>query len=544
MLGNIVWIASCFPGWLLFRLACIFPDATQRRIIRRVVNRNQETDFGQRYNFARSQTVEDFRRNVPIGDYDSHRDYMTKILRGEKNVLVEEDILTMMPTSGTTAGRKYIPYTDALRREFQAGIAPWLFSLYIRHPRLFLGTSYWSITPAANNKGVSQSSLEVGFESDGDYLGKTAQMVLDWVMNAPSQIGELSRVENALYATLLFLLADRELALISVWSPTFIRVLFDRFPEWRESIITDISTGSISFPEKGDEAIVLQLQPKMLQDPRRAREIESVTSGPIRGNDSAKLWPRLRVISCWADGSSKDFLESVRQVFLNVQIQPKGLIATEGMVSFPLSEATGTTLSLRSHFFEFLEPGGSTTYLLSELEAGKIYEVILTTSGGLYRYRMGDLVEVVEASQVPRVRFVGRLSNVSDLFGEKLHEGHLLSAMSDVTSTPLFWMIAPERSVTGEVHYTLFLGKNSQCDTDQFRGIAEQLEQKLLANPHYKYARELGQLTHLHAFMIDEEPVRAYTEGCIQLGQKLGDVKMMSLRKEFGWSKRFKGTYV
>ena len=47
--------------------------------------------------------------------------------------------------------------------------------------------------------------------------------------------------------------------------------------------------------------------------------------------------------------------------------------------------------------------------LAHELERGRTYSVVVTTGGGLYRYRLGDLVNVVgfEAG-CPLLRFVGR----------------------------------------------------------------------------------------------------------------------------------------
>ena len=79
--------------------------------------------------------------------------------------------------------------------------------------------------------------------------------------------------------------------------------------------------------------------------------------------------------------------------------------------------------------------------------------MVLTTGGGLYRYRLQDLVEVTghtaPGGGCPVLRFVGREGHVSDWFGEKLHERHVRTALEGVLAAgalqPEFAMLACER---------------------------------------------------------------------------------------------------
>ena len=62
-------------------------------------------------------------------------------------------------------------------------------------------------------------------------------------------------------------------------------------------------------------------------------------------------------------------------------------------------------------------PSLSATVLAHELELNKQYEVVLTTSGGLYRYKLRDIIEVMGFDEgVPLFRFVGKAGYISDLF--------------------------------------------------------------------------------------------------------------------------------
>ena len=89
--------------------------------------------------------------------------------------------------------------------------------------------------------------------------------------------------------------------------------------------------------------------------------------------------------------------------------------------------------------------------LAEELKDGKSYEVIVTTGGGLWRYRLGDLVQVAGfVGKTPSLNFFGRAGNISDRYGEKLSEGFVAETIQAVTaslpSPPRFALLAPDDS--------------------------------------------------------------------------------------------------
>jgi len=80
-------------------------------------------------------------------------------------------------------------------------------------------------------------------------------------------------------------------------------------------------------------------------------------------------------------------------MFPHTYIQPKGLLATEAVVSFPVEGCPAPVLAPSSAFFEFIDIEGN-IQLAHQLEAEQSYEVVVTTYGGLYRYALGDVVTV------------------------------------------------------------------------------------------------------------------------------------------------------
>ena len=193
-------------------------------------------------------------------------------------------------------------------------------------------------------------------------------------------------------------------------------------------------------------------------------------------------------------------------------------------------------LSITSHFYEFEEPDGSTIKLSHELEKGKEYAVIVTTGGGLYRYRLNDQVRLEgHYRQAPLLRFIGKTEGVSDLFGEKIHEDHLrrilIRAFKKYGWQPDFYFVAPQL-YPNNCCYTLFLESPLKDNDDSI--LQMELEQSLLQNFHYHYCRRLEQLG---AFKIRRLPPGLRNNYYRQKSRmsRLGTAKYSLLEKPADW---------
>ena len=237
------------------------------------------------------------------------------------------------------------------------------------------------------------------------------------------------------YVTLLFLARSRRLKLISIWNPTFLSLLVERLPEWGDELADDLERGTV----RDSLALPHSLRELVHADRRRADELRAALRAGTAAELHAMLWPELRLISCWTDANAAGAAARLAKLFPQARIQGKGLIATEAFVSFPIEGQDGTALAVRSHFLEFLPVDaagrvcGDQPRLAHELDCGRQYSVVLTTGGGLYRYQLNDLVEVVgRLHDCPLIRFLGRQGHVSDWFGEKLNEAHVSRILQDV----------------------------------------------------------------------------------------------------------------
>ncbi len=214
-----------------------------------------------------------------------------------------------------------------------------------------------------------------------------------------------------------------------------------------------------------------------------------------------------------------------------VNFQGKGLLATEGVVTVPDHEGHAV-LAADSGFFEFLDEGGE-SHMAHELKESGCYEVVMTTAGGLYRYRTGDRVVCEGYSNgLPRLRFIGRSGLASDLVGEKLTDEFVADCLVDI---PGFRMLIPDHDP--EPGYVLVV---DECADTSNIDLLESVEARLKRNPQYAYARKIEQLRRL-TVLSSSDPLGDYIEYKVSQGVRLGDVKIPALQPETELLSIFKG---
>jgi hypothetical protein len=509
-IANSLWISSSVAALVKFQRAVRRPAETQRDLLHDLLARNAECEYGRAHGFDSIRSYKEFAQRVPMVDYDDLEPWIERIRRREFRLLTSEPTTHLIPTSGSTGRRKLIPFTNGLQQEFDAAIGAWIGDLARQHPGISRGPAYWSITPTTQSVELEPSVVPIGFADDASYLGGVKSWLVRAAMVVPNGLSQTANLEEFHYRTLLCLLRQRDLRLISIWHPSFLTLLLDAVPVHWEKLMTDLRRIRSS----------------------RARELERANP-----RQPETLWPKLRVISCWGDGHAELALGELRRRFPQVYIQPKGLLATEAFVTIPF--AGQHPVAVRSHFFEFMDDAGQ-IHLLEDLREGESYEVIVTTAGGLWRYRLGDQVRVNGfVERTPSMRFMGRKGNISDLCGEKLSESFVATAIQKVTASmnpaPQFVTLAPEKRADGW-HYTLFV----EGELDD--AIAStRLEQELRANPHYALCRELGQLQPLQVFQIADKGHETFLRFEMAAGKRLGNVKTSFLSQRSDWASFFIG---
>lgn len=528
-LANGAWLGASLPSWLRFRGALPRPAETQRSILRRLLSANAESAYGQACGFDEINDYADFRKCVPIVDFEDLQPWIVRIMRGEQGVLTREPVTRLVPTSGSTSGRKLIPYTASFQNEINAAIGPWMIDLCREHSSVPCGPAYWSISPAIPASADETSAVPVGFDNDSAYLGGFKQRLAEATFAVPSVLRLVPDIDCSRYLTLLCLLRAPGLRLVSVWHPSFLALLLDAVPMWWDELLADLACGGC----RRASGLPPPIRRGFDAAPQSQRANELRRAGPA---NVRALWPHLRVASCWGDGQAALAAADLQQRLPHASIQAKGLLATEAFVSIPFDGRH--PVAVTSHFFEFENATGE-ILLTHQLRPGESYTVIVTTGGGLWRYRLGDLVEVDGfLGATPSLRFLGRGGNVSDMCGEKLSETFVTRAIEFACAssgfTPRFAMLAPEAGANGNWSYTLFVEGEAPLELHAL------LETGLRQNPHYALCRDLGQLGPLRCFQITRGAYQTFCHARSSKTHRLGDIKPQALSLRTNWRSQFR----
>lgn len=546
--ANLLWFLYSAVRTRTWKKAIKNVEASQAKILRQLLTNNAETSFGQKHSFSTLNSVAAFQKAVPVQSYEDVQQYIDEIASGTPNVLTSDPVQRFGVSSGSTRASKLVPYTRSLIAEFQEGIDPWMYHLMSDHSGVLGGKAYWSVTPIGERPRHSSGGIPIGFDDERSYFGKLTQWVFGTVMATPSELALVQDMDAFRYATLRFLLQESSLSWVSIWNPTFVTLFLSPLEKWFDQLIEDVRTGTLSVDLGVTPEVDASIRRNLRKSSRRAKELVQIRNGE-KANLYERIWPNLKLISCWAHGNSREAVRQLRSYFPNVAIQPKGLIATEAFVSFPL-RGEASALSITSHFFEFEGVEDETIRLAHELEVGKKYSVIVTTGGGLYRYRLNDVIEVLGfEAQCPLIRFVGKQDKVVDICGEKLNEQFVSDIvkpiLAELSHQPTFWMMAPVQSST--VEYTLFIQFEDGSDLDgTLERMGREIDQALRENYHYDYCRRLGQLGQCRVFLVDsrQSAHEAYLNVCTELGQRLGDIKPVALHPFKDWSQKFEGKFI
>jgi hypothetical protein len=452
------------PEVLAWEQSLADPQAAQARVLETLLHANRDTAFGRQYDFAGIRDIEQYRARVPVQDYAGFEPWIARAQAGEAGVLTQEPALFYERSSGNSGPAKHIPYTRAFLADMQRALVVWLADMARRVPGVVSGRVYWPCSSLAQGAGT-----DIALQP-----GSIASVLAPAVLPAPA----VGRGADWREQTLLALCAAEDLSLMNIWSPTFLsmllRPLFDP-----------------SDPQRGPILAALQAQ---LPASRREALRRSLDRG-----DCAALWPGLGAVCCWMDGPSQLFTEALRTRFPHVPFLPKGLFATEGVVSVPFGGhafdglSHGATLAIQSHFLEFVGEDGRVENA-ADLRRGYDYRVLLSTSGGLYRYALGDRVRAVGMQgRTPRVAFVGRTGAISDMVGEKLDEALVADALSAVLTVSASACVMP--CLAGpKPHYVLLVADTDTMSGDTLHATAARLDGALAQASHYARARGQGHL--------------------------------------------------
>ena len=494
------------------------PQAAQKKIQQEILNSLVKSDYGK---YLRVKSIEDWHR-IPIVEYHNIENWINTQYQDKTHLLTSEKVIFYEKTSGSRGAAKLIPYTKSLRRSFNQMFCVWAYDLIMYGPKFNTGKIYFCISPQLGDN--QQDKLQTNplfvndstqsLQDDSEYLDGWLKWVMNQFLVSPSGLNQLHDAEQFKHQLAQALLIAENLEIISIWSPTFLKVILDYIQENRKKLALEL-TNKMSAKRR-----LMLLQPHLFQqvssNPKLNEVLKQINRDKIPWH---LLWKELKLISCWDSANAADGAGFLRSLFPNILVQGKGLLATEAPMTIPLIRAKGCVPVLNEVFFEFLDESGF-IYQLHELKQGNTYEMIISQKGGLYRYRIGDRVRFTHSYlNTPCLDFVGRQKEVSDLVGEKLHSEFVRDVLANLPlEGSCFKTLVPVKHP--KEHYILLLDTAKQNPEE----IALQLESALQKSHHYRRARLLQQLESVRV-MVSEQIPEIISLYKANYGKKWGDLK-------------------
>jgi len=501
------------------------PAAIQAEVMQRLLRANRNTRFGIEHGFSTISNYAELQQKVPVQHYEMLRPYIEEQRCSGTQALTAETPQFYAQTSGTTGEPKYIPITAttlAIHKEEQS-----LFS-YLQYracPEAFEGKALGIMGAAV--EGQLDSGHQVGSVSGNLYQSLPKIIQSRFVL--PPSISNITDYELKYLVMLRLAVAEPNITYAGSPNPsTFLRLL-NVLNTRREELTHSLATGRFAEMDVLDAPLRAQLNQRLRPDPVRADYINSLPELTF-----ANVWPKLKLVTTWMGGSCGIALNSLRDKLpLGTKVMELGYQSTEFRGSIALEAETGAGLPpLHHHFFEFVAQShwdnSNLEFLtLDQLTQGKMYYIIITTTAGLYRYFMNDLVEVTGYfNATPLLRFVQKGKGVTSLTGEKLYESQVIDAVraatmkSDVVSN-FYILVADEQ----EMAYRLFLEVDGTMQANT-SSLAMLIDAKLgELNIEYQAKRDSGRLAPLSIILLKRGTSEAYKAACMRSGQREGQFK-------------------
>lgn len=405
---------------------------TQHKLLLDIIARNQNCAFGRKYGFAKIKTLADFRKNVPVTEWETLEPYSLKAGRGEPDQLFTGTPELFIISSGTTGREKILP-------ESQTGLEMKSLATSLRMEALskhFPKVTKGKILPLVNRAEFGKTESGIPFGSASGVTLLQAPESLRKITAYPLEVLEIADSATMDYAIMRFAIME-DVRLIIGNNAGRMEQLITLATENHQTIIDDIRDGTLNRGFDISEKTRAALKPFLQPNPKKAAQLELKISTTSTLTPDI-YWPELQVVCCWLNSSIGRYVERIRPLLpKHIKLMDIGYGATEGKFTIPLKVAEPAgPLAIFGVFFEFARPGKHPEMLLAhDLEDGTVYELFITTYSGLYRYAIHDLIQVDGfTGTTPNLVFASKSTEVLDLCGEKTSPTTLITAVADTVA--------------------------------------------------------------------------------------------------------------
>ncbi len=353
-----------------------YPDEVQGEWMHKLLRTAKDTEFGKKYNFSSIDSYEQFKKQIPLQDYETLKPSIERIRRGEEDVLWPGEINWFAKSSGTTDKSKFLPVTkESLDASHHNGGRDTITLHCVNNPETQLFTG---------------KTLTLGGSKQTDFFG-----------NHESYHGDVSAIvlQNLPLWAEYFRAPDIEITLLDNWE--------EKLEKMARATMNENVTSVAGVPSW------------MLVLLRHILAYKNVSS-------IKEVWPNLELYF-HGGVSFTPYQNQFKKLFGSDSVQYMQVYnASEGFFGIQdQSNATDMLLMLDyGIFYEFiplneLQNENPRTYSISEVNTQTVYAMVISTNAGLWRYQLGDTIQFTSVSPY-RFIITGRTKHFINAFGEEL----------------------------------------------------------------------------------------------------------------------------
>jgi hypothetical protein len=449
------------------------PIEIQQKVFQDLIREASNTTFGKDHNFTKIKTVEDFRKQVPIRDYEELKSYIDQVVKGEKDILWIGKPLYFAKTSGTTSGAKYIPLTkESMPFHIEAARNAILSYIHETGKADFV-----------DGKMIFLQGSPILEEKNGIKLGRLSGIVAHFV-------------------------------------PKYLQK--NRMPSWETNCIDDWETKVNAVVEETfqENMTVISGIPSWVQ--MYFEKLHQKAGKPV-----GELFKNFNLFIYGGVN-----YEPYRAKFENLIGRKVDAIelfpASEGFFAYQDSQKEkGMLLLLNSGiFYEFVKADEFFTQkpkrlTIGEVELGVNYVLIISTNAGLWAYNIGDTVQFTSLKPY-RVIVSGRIKHYISAFGEhvigKEVESALQEAMQNTSVRVNEFTVAPQISpVNGLPYHEWFI--EFENEPENIENFALQIDSAMRKQNTYYDDLIVGHvLRTLVITKVDKNGFQVYMKSIGKLG--------------------------
>lgn len=376
-------ILNSIASWLMkkrmhqIELFMKYPHDVQSESLANLLNIAKNTEWGKKYHYSSIASSAEFKKRVPVQDYDTLKPFIERIRRGEQNILWPDEIKWFAKSAGTTGDKsKFIPVSQETLEECHYRGGKDMVSIYCSlHPETELFTG--------KNLALGGSHQIDTFQGYESYHGDVSAIV---IQNLPMW-AEFFRAPNI------------SIALMNDWE--------EKLDLLARSTMNENITSIAGVPSW---MLVLL---KHILDLGERKTIHEV-------------WPNLEVFF-HGGVSFSPYKEQFKKLWGSEKIKYIELYnASEGFFGIQDSFTEEGMLLMLDYgiYYEFAplsenENENHKTLSLDEVKTDTNYALIISTTSGLWRYKLGDTIKFTSLNPY-RFNISGRTKNFINAFGEEV----------------------------------------------------------------------------------------------------------------------------